>query len=77
MLTVGDPAVDLLPAWNLFDGASRRVFLSAVGADEATRLRGRGWALAQAVIALPYYWTTNPDLVAQARRALTEVLADG
>ncbi|GAA4755958.1 aminoglycoside phosphotransferase family protein [Modestobacter marinus] len=76
LLTIGDPAVDLLPAWNLFDAAGRAVFLSALGADEAVRLRGRGWALAQAVIALPYYWTTNPGMVAQAQRALAEVLAD-
>lgn len=75
-LGVGDPSCDLLPAWNLFDGDSRRVFLAAVGADEAARLRGRGWALSQAVIALPYYWDTNPGIVGQAMHALGEVLAD-
>jgi aminoglycoside phosphotransferase (APT) family kinase protein len=76
-LAVGDPACDLLPAWNLFRGESRRAFLAAVGADEAARLRGRGWALVQAAVALPYYWDTNPGIVRQALHALGEVLADG
>lgn len=76
-LAVGDPAVDLLPAWNLFEGEPRRRFLDDLGADGAMRLRGRGWALLQAVIALPYYWDSNQGIVAQALRALERVLADG
>jgi aminoglycoside phosphotransferase (APT) family kinase protein len=76
-LAVGDPACDLQPAWNLLPGGSRRTFLEALQAGEAMRLRGRGWALAQAVMALPYYWETNPGIVAQALRALDLVLADG
>lgn len=76
MLTVGDPAADLLPAWNLVGYADRRAFLTDLDPDEATRLRGRGWALAQSVIALPYYWTTNPGMVAQAQHAMTAVLTD-
>jgi aminoglycoside phosphotransferase (APT) family kinase protein len=75
-LAVGDPACDLLPAWNVFDRGSRETFLAAVGADEPARLRGRGWALSQAVVALPYYWDTNPGIIRQALRALGEVLAD-
>lgn len=75
-LGVGDPACDLLPAWNLFGGQSGRVFLEALDADEAMRLRGRGWALSQALVALPYYWETNPGIVGQALRAVGEVLAE-
>jgi hypothetical protein len=44
--------------------------------DYATWLRGRGWVLSQAVVALPYYWDTNPGMVAQASHALAEVLTD-
>lgn len=72
-LTVGDPAADLLPAWNVFTGKSRQRFRDAVTAGDADWLRGRGWALVQAVIALPYYWDTNPGMVRQAMRAVTEV----
>ena len=76
-LNVGDPACDLQPAWNLFSGVSRRTFLEELGADGAMRLRGRGSALSQALIALPYYWHTNPGIVRQALHALELVLADG
>lgn len=75
-LGTGDPACDLLPAWNLFEGGSRERFRAAVGADEASWLRGRGWALRQAVAALPYYWDTNPGMVRVASHALASVLAD-
>lgn len=78
-LGVGDPACDLQPAWNVFAGAdraSRTTFRHALAADDASWLRGRGWALYQAVSALPYYWDTNPGMVRQASRALAEVLTD-
>jgi aminoglycoside phosphotransferase (APT) family kinase protein len=75
-LAVGDPACDLQPAWNLFAGRSRRVFLDELDVDEASRLRGRGWVLSQAVMALPYYWETNPGIVRQALHGLGQALAD-
>ena len=75
-LNVGDPACDLQPAWNVFAEESRHTFLFELRTDDAMRLRGRGWALSQALIALPYYWETNPGLVRQARRALDLVLHD-
>ena len=75
-LNVGDPACDLQPAWNLFAGESRNQFRAEIEVDEASWLRGRGWALYQAVMALPYYWDTNPGIVRQAFHALTQVLAD-
>lgn len=75
-LNVGDPACDLQPAWNMFDGESRRRFRTELDVDDATWLRGRGWALAQATMALPYYWDTNPGMVRQASHALAQVLAN-
>lgn len=75
-LGVGDPACDLQPAWNVFAGPSRRRFRAELGVDDASWLRGRGWALCQAVVALPYYWETNPGMVRQARHALEQVLGD-
>jgi aminoglycoside phosphotransferase (APT) family kinase protein len=76
-LNVGDPACDLQPAWNVFAGDSRRRYRAELDADDASWLRGRGWALYQAVMALPYYWDTNPGMIRQASQALEEVLADG
>jgi aminoglycoside phosphotransferase (APT) family kinase protein len=74
-LNVGDPACDLQPAWNVFSGESRELFRSELDVDEASWLRGRGWALCQAVVALPYYWDTNPGMIRQALHALSQVLA--
>ncbi|MET8279598.1 aminoglycoside phosphotransferase family protein [Micromonospora sp. NPDC005174] len=71
---VGDPAVDLMPAWNLLDVSARQTYRRAVGVDDATWERGRGWALAQAINALPYYVDTNPVMADTARHTLRAVL---
>ncbi|MEU8267706.1 aminoglycoside phosphotransferase family protein [Sphaerisporangium sp. NPDC049002] len=76
-LNTGDPACDLQPAWNVFAGHSRERFRAELAVDDASWLRGRGWALAQAVAAMPYYWDTNPGMIRQASHALAQVLADG
>jgi aminoglycoside phosphotransferase (APT) family kinase protein len=73
-LNVGDPACDLQPVWNVFDGVSRARYPEELDVDDASWLRGRGWALCQAVVALPYYWDTNPGMVRQASNAVTQVL---
>jgi aminoglycoside phosphotransferase (APT) family kinase protein len=75
-LQVGDPAGDLQPAWNMFAGESRLRFRAEVGADDACWLRGRGTVLYQTVMALAYYWDTNPGMVSQASHGLAQVLAD-
>lgn len=75
-LGVGDPAPDLMIAWSLFAGDSRAAFRAALGIDDATWARGRGHALSQAAIFIPYYLDTNPEGVANARRAFDNVLAD-
>jgi aminoglycoside phosphotransferase (APT) family kinase protein len=75
-LQVGDPAGDLQPAWNLFAGESRQRFRAEVSADDACWLRGRGTVLYQTVMALAYYWDTNPGMVRQASHGLSQVLAD-
>ena len=75
-LGVGYPTCDLVPAWMLFSDESREVFRAALGVDDATWARGRGWALALGLTALPYYRDTNPVLVASARRAIDHALAD-
>ena len=74
---VGDPACDLQPAWNVFAGESRERYRAELEVDDASWLRGRGCALSQAVVALPYYWDTNPGMVRQASQAVAQVLADG
>lgn len=75
-LGVGDPAGDMIAAWNLFSAADRATFRAALPVDAATWARGRGWALSTALIALPYYQHTNPALAGIARYTITEVLAE-
>jgi aminoglycoside phosphotransferase (APT) family kinase protein len=75
-LGVGDPACDLMVAWGLFSGASRRALRAALQVDDATWARGRGHALSQALIFIPYYLRSNPIGVDSARRTVNEVLAE-
>jgi aminoglycoside phosphotransferase (APT) family kinase protein len=71
----GDPANDLDVAWDLFSGESRDAYRRALGVDDATWTRGRGWAIT-AVYGIPYYEHTNPGIVARARRRVAAILAD-
>ncbi|MET9693704.1 aminoglycoside phosphotransferase family protein [Streptomyces sp. NPDC006514] len=73
---VGDAACDLFPAWNLLPAGARTIFREELGVDDATWRRGRGRTLSQALIALPYYRTTNPAMAANARHVIRAVLGE-
>lgn len=75
-LGIGDPACDLIVAWNLFPPDTHASFRVVLEVDDATWKRGRAWALSVALIALPYYWDTNPALAAASRYTIAQVLAD-
>jgi aminoglycoside phosphotransferase (APT) family kinase protein len=75
-LGVGDPACDLIVAWNFLSAETRDIFRAALAVDDAAWARGRGWALSIGLIALPYYQRTNPVLAGISRYAIDEVLAD-
>lgn len=51
-LAMGDPACDLMMAWNYFDESSRIIFKNTLELDENTWLRGSAWALWKSVIVL-------------------------
>jgi aminoglycoside phosphotransferase (APT) family kinase protein len=74
-LAVGDPACDLMLAWNFFTGDARAAFKSALRPDDAAWARGRGWALSMALMALPYYMSTNPAIVKASRLTIEAVLS--
>jgi aminoglycoside phosphotransferase (APT) family kinase protein len=69
---VGDPACDLVIAWTTFCGDSRRAFREAVGHDEGSWARARGWALWKALLML----ATGSAHAAVHRQVVDEVLAD-
>ncbi len=75
-LSLGDPACDLVVAWNMLPTSARNTFRLATGVDDATWLRGRGWALSIALIEIPYYRHTNPAMIAEAHHVISEVLND-
>lgn len=75
-LGVGDPACDLIVAWNLFGPAGRAAYRLALQVDDAAWARGRGWALSAGVIAFSYYRDRLPDVAIGAGRTIEAVLAD-
>ncbi|WP_208321894.1 aminoglycoside phosphotransferase family protein [Paramicrobacterium chengjingii] len=73
---VGDPAIDLQVAWNLLPADARPSLRAASTVDNATWLRARARALAQALVQLPYYKATNIPLATNARHVIAEVLTE-
>ena len=73
---VGDPALDVVPAWSVFGCGGRETFRSALDVDDGTWVRARGFALHQALLIIPYYPETNPGFVVMAKRTVQEVLDD-
>jgi aminoglycoside phosphotransferase (APT) family kinase protein len=73
-LGIGDPACDLTIAFTLMSAGPRAAFRAALGVDDATWARGRGWALATALNAHISYAAVNPRVAAQTSRQITEAL---
>ncbi len=74
-VSVGDPTVDLVVAWEILDPPARETLRTQLGADDAAWLRGRAWALCLTVM-IWYYWTTMPDRRASRMAVGRNVLAD-
>jgi aminoglycoside phosphotransferase (APT) family kinase protein len=74
-LALGDPAVDLIAAWEILDPPARETFRTHLAVDDDTWLRGRAWALSIALM-IWYYWTTMParraSRIAVGRNILTD-----
>ncbi|WP_234327308.1 aminoglycoside phosphotransferase family protein [Streptomyces sp. NRRL WC-3742] len=74
-LGVGDPACDLTVAFTLLSARTRALFRTALGVDDATWARGRGWALATGLNAYVHHAAVNPRVAAQTTRQITSALA--
>jgi len=72
---VGDPAIDTIVAWSLFDADARAAYREALGCDDAEWERGKGWIL-QGVGGITYYRDTNPVLATDKVRSIEALLAD-
>ncbi|MFE7562169.1 aminoglycoside phosphotransferase family protein [Kitasatospora sp. NPDC057500] len=75
-LGVGDPACDLVIAWTLLDAPARAVLRTALGVDDATWLRGRGWALTTGLNAYTHYAATDPRIARATRHQIEAALSE-
>jgi aminoglycoside phosphotransferase (APT) family kinase protein len=73
---VGDPATDLIPAWSVFRAEGRRAYRAALDPDDGAWSRGRGIALHQAAMIIPYYVESNPGFVEVARNTVEQIVED-
>jgi aminoglycoside phosphotransferase (APT) family kinase protein len=71
----GDPARDLMMAFTLMSSRSRAAFREALGVDDASWARGRGWALVGGLNAYVAYAATNPRVAEQTTRQIRAALA--
>jgi aminoglycoside phosphotransferase (APT) family kinase protein len=73
---IGDAALDLMPAWAILDRRGRDLFRDATGATHAAWLRGRAFALEQAVGGVLYYVPRGHTLGAVMQRSLDWILTE-
>ncbi|MGV9273225.1 aminoglycoside phosphotransferase family protein [Streptomyces griseosporeus] len=73
-LGLGDPACDLMIAFTLLSPPTRAEFRAALGVDDATWLRGRGWALTTGLSAYTAHAATDARVAAQTTRQITQAL---
>lgn len=72
---LGDPACEAMLAWFL-PSEARSVYRRALGFDDATWARARGWVVEQTALFIPYYAKSIPDAVGAATLRLQAVLDD-
>lgn len=75
LAATGDPACDLMAGWTCLSADARAVFRAALPIDDATWLRGRGWALLLGLMMINRA-RDSPIFSTVGRHTLTEVLAD-
>jgi aminoglycoside phosphotransferase (APT) family kinase protein len=73
---VGDPAADLIAAWSVLPADARELLRQELAVDDATWLRGRGLALSVALLQVPYYRETNPELAGNGLHIIEQVLGE-
>ncbi len=72
-----DPALDLVGAWHLLDGAPRRVLRDALDCSEVQWRRGMASAFEQSMGLVWYYAQSNPTMSRWGQRTLDRLVSDG
>lgn len=75
-LGVGDPAIDLHGAWEMFTQEDRERFRAAMNVSEPEWLRGRAWAMAIPLMTFTYYWHTMPGRIHDRLKMIQAILAE-
>lgn len=71
-----DPALDLVGAWHLLEDGPRRRLREDLGCGELEWLRGKAWALQQAMGVVWYYRESNPAMSHMGEVTLRRLMAD-
>ncbi|MEV0394731.1 aminoglycoside phosphotransferase family protein [Polymorphospora rubra] len=74
-LSVGFPAAEHAPVWDLPDPA-RQAYWNAMNLDDLTWAQARAWAIAVGIAGISYYRNTWPAFVTECRTRLETILAD-
>ena len=73
---LGDPALDLLPAWSCLTKRTRSTFLSTLGATDDEVARARGYAARKVAWGLQYYGDSLPEFSAVLTFILEQIEDD-
>lgn len=73
---IGDPAIDLMIAWNFLTPTTRKIFYEYAETDSTTWNRGRGWALTFGIMTYRYFRTINSTLATISKKMIHEVILD-
>lgn len=76
LLSIGDPACDLVMAWTVFDDVSRKIFRETLPLDQQTWDRARAWALWKSLIVMLDPDKSNAVEAKQSLRTYQEIVAD-
>ena len=71
-----DPALDLVSGWHLLEAGPREAVRHALAVPANQWLRGKAWALQQAMGLVWYYESSNPVMSTWGRRTVQRLLAD-
>ena len=75
-LGLGDPAAELMPCWNWFEGEASAAYREANALDEDAYRRGRGWALVPSISGVTYYEKTSPAHAESSAATIAAVLRE-
>lgn len=73
---VGDPACDLVIAWNFLTNESRKIFRNCLGLDPNTWARARGWALWKALITMEQIKDKTSREIMKQKQVINEILIE-